>query len=40
MVDPLILSAEACKMIKEYYEAAIYAGPTCIFNLCCKFEYR
>ena len=40
MIDPSVLVTETYKMIKEEYEAAIYAGPTYICNACWKFECR
>ena len=44
MAGPSVLSTEAYKVMKEDYEAKIYAGPTYIYiyiyNVCWKFEYR
>ena len=40
MVDSSVFPTEAYKMMKGDYEAAIYAGPTYIRTVYCKFKYR
>ena len=40
MVDPLILSTAVHKMIKEEFEAAIYAGPIYACNISWKSKYK
>ena len=40
MVYPSILSTEVYQMIKEEFEAAIYAGLTYACNISWKFKYK
>ena len=39
MTDPCILTTPAFRLIEVDFQGAIQEGPTCIFNICWKFEF-
>ena len=40
MYDPCILTTPAFRLIEEDFNDAIQEGPTYIFDICWKFEFR
>ena len=40
MPDPCILTTPVFRLIEENFKIAIQEGPTCICDICWKFEFR